>query len=101
VNEVLIDAQTTKPSLLVLTDVYFPGWRVTVDGKESKIVRTNGVFRGVQLDAGHHSVRFFFDPISLKIGFLMFLVGLGAIVFLLRPPKGSAKNTSQSGLTSV
>lgn len=101
VNEVLIDAQTTKPSLLVLADVYFPGWRVTVDGKESKIVRTNGVFRGVQLDAGHHSVRFFFDPISLKIGFLMFLVGLGAIVFLLRPPKGSAKNTSQSGLTSV
>ncbi len=89
-NEVIVEAEPRKPSLLVLTDVFFPGWKVSVDGRESKIFRTNGVFRGVRLDAGHHTVRFFFDPDSLKVGFLLFVLGLITIGFLLRTVKPSA-----------
>lgn len=92
VNEVLVEAKTDTPSVLVLTDVYFPGWRVAVDGKESKIVRANGVFRGVRLEPGAHQVRFYFDPISLKVGFAMFVLGLLGIVFLLRPASKASEN---------
>lgn len=97
VNEVFVEAAPQQPSLLVLTDVYFPGWRVTIDGKEAPIIRTNGVFRGVFLEAGHHKLRFFFDPISLKIGFAMFFLGLIFVLFLLRPLRGFTKKPLDSG----
>ncbi len=84
VNEVTVEAEATQPSILVLTDVYFPGWRAEIDGKAAEIYRVNAVFRGVKVDAGRHTVRFIFDPMNLKIGFALFTVGLIAIVFLLR-----------------
>jgi uncharacterized membrane protein YfhO len=96
VNEVLVESKSDKPSVLVLTDVYFPGWRVLVDGNESRIIRANAVFRGVRLEPGFHRVRFFFDPISLKIGLAMFVFGLLAIVFLLRPAAQSPRKESNA-----
>jgi hypothetical protein len=87
VNEVLAEVEASKPSLLVLTDVFFPGWRAEVDGKDAKVYRANAVFRGVKVEAGRHKVRFIFDPIDLKIGFALFVLGLGAIVLLLRTGK--------------
>jgi len=96
VNEVLVEAKSDRPSMLVLTDVYFPGWHVLVDGKESRIIRTNAVFRGVRLDPGFHRVRFFFDPSSLKIGLAMFVIGLFVIVFLLRPVAESPRKESKA-----
>lgn len=97
VNEVLVEAEPKQPSFLVLTDVYFPGWRVTIDGKDVPIIRTNGVFRGVFLEAGHHKLRFFFDPISLKIGFAMFFLGLIFALFLLRPLRSITRKPLDSG----
>jgi hypothetical protein len=97
VNEVFVEAEPKQPSLLVLTDVYFPGWRVTIDGKDVPIIRTNGVFRGVFLEAGHHKLRFFFDPISLKIGFAMFFLGLIFVLLLLRPLRSFTRKPLDSG----
>jgi hypothetical protein len=97
VNEVLVEAEPKQPSLLVLTDVCFPGWRVTIDGRDAPIIRANGVFRGVFLEAGHHKLRFFFDPISVKIGFAMFFLGLIFVLFLLRPLRSFTKKPLDSG----
>ncbi len=65
---VLVDAVCTAPCLLVLTDLRYPGWRVEVDGQEQLLFAANGIFRGVVLGAGRHHVRYFFAPMSLRIG---------------------------------
>jgi len=83
VNQVDVDAQAKKTALLVMTDVFFPGWKATVDGKVSEIYRANGVFRAVKVEPGHHTVSFTYEPPGLKIGFLLFALGLAASVFLL------------------
>jgi uncharacterized membrane protein YfhO len=67
-NEAVIIAVTASPKFLVLSDSYYPGWKVEVDGKADKLYTANYVFRAVYLDPGEHTVRFVFDPISFRLG---------------------------------
>ncbi len=46
-----IEASSTQAALLVVTDVYYPGWRVWVDGVEQEIWPVQGVMRGVAFPA--------------------------------------------------
>lgn len=67
-NRVVLDATLNAPGLLVLAEVFYPGWKCFVDGKENKIYRANYVMRGVVVPAGGHRVEFRFDPLSFRIG---------------------------------
>jgi hypothetical protein len=60
-----LTVDTDKAGILVLHDIYYPGWRVRVDGQEKPVLKANILFRGVEVPAGHHSVRFSFEPLSL------------------------------------
>jgi hypothetical protein len=64
-NAVTISAETAAPGILVLHDLYYPGWTAQVDGKPAPVLRANILFRGVQLDPGHHVVTFRFEPLRL------------------------------------
>ena len=67
-NTVRIEADTPGPTLLVLTDAYFPGWRATVNGEPAPVFPSYSVFRSVALEAGQHDVVFHYQPWSLRIG---------------------------------
>ena len=67
-NEVIIKATVNSPKFLVLSDSYYPGWKVYVNGKRDKIYVADYVIRSVYLGAGEHTVRFVFDPFSFKLG---------------------------------
>lgn len=62
-NAITIEADTTAPGVLVLHDLYYPGWTAQVDGGPVPVLRANILFRGVQLAAGHHIVTFRFEPL--------------------------------------
>jgi uncharacterized membrane protein YfhO len=59
-----------------LSDTYFPGWRVFVDGKEEKIYRADYNFRAVPISAGKHRVEFVYDPLSFKMGAIITFLGI-------------------------
>jgi hypothetical protein len=67
-NQVLIECNAKSAGWLVLTDIYYPGWNVYVDGKKENLERANYAFRAVHLEAGPHSIRFAYEPISLLLG---------------------------------
>jgi hypothetical protein len=77
-GEVVAQVETTGEALLVLTDTFYPGWRASVDGRPVSIVQANVLFRGVVVPAGSHEVRFWFDPLSVKLGLAM--SGLALVV---------------------
>jgi hypothetical protein len=66
--EVVVGTNSDQPGLLVLTDTFYPGWKADIDGKAAKIVRTNGMFRGVFVPGGNHTVRFIFVPLWFYAG---------------------------------
>lgn len=62
-NEVRVRAATEDPALLVLHDLFYPGWVVRVNGQEKPLIKTNYLFRGVEIPAGEHLVTFSFEPL--------------------------------------
>ncbi|MEO0102659.1 MAG: YfhO family protein [candidate division WOR-3 bacterium] len=59
---------TEEPGFLFLSEVYYPNWRVKVDGQEGEIYRADYCLRAVPLDKGEHHVFFYYDTKTLKFG---------------------------------
>jgi hypothetical protein len=72
----------TRPALLVLTDVYYPGWKATVDGRGAKIERVDYLLRGVRVPAGAHRVELRYEPASWRAGWIVSAFALLAIAGL-------------------
>ena len=71
---------------MVLADTYYPGWRLTVDGRAAEILRANGAMRGAMVGAGEHRLVYEYDPASLKVGAGLTVAGIIALVMLLAAP---------------
>lgn len=83
-QNIQLEAHVKGPSLLVLSEVYYPaGWKAFVDGKETKIFKTNYILRSIFLGPGKHKIEFVFNPKSFKTGLWISLVVLFTLVVLL------------------
>ncbi|MBY6242285.1 hypothetical protein [Methylosinus sp. Sm6] len=63
-ERIVIDVEADRDGLLVLHDLYYPGWEARVDGAPTPIVKANILFRGVATPQGRHRVEFLFRPFS-------------------------------------
>ena len=81
-NRVRVEADFVEDGFLVLGDLYYPGWRASVDGVEAEVYKADYALRGVRLGPGSHSVDFFFDPPSLKLGAAISAAGLVGLLAL-------------------
>ena len=68
-----IEIQTSadRPQLLVLAERFSGGWTAIVDGTPIPILRAEIDFMGCVAPAGDHTIRFAFDPASVRIGRLI------------------------------
>ena len=92
-SQVILKADLSKEGFLVLNDLYYPGWKATVDGKRHKIWRANYLFRALHLQPGNHVVEFVYDPLSFKLGWIasiVSLVSLGIFSVASRKRQGPA-----------
>ncbi len=74
------------PGLLVLADTWYPGWKVRIDNEPATIGIVDGMFRGVALEEGPHTVVFSYDPWPLKLGLAISVLTaliVGAALFRL------------------
>ena len=94
-ERVAISLRATRPALVVLTDVHFPGWKASVDGREVPIERINYLHRGVVVDAGIHEVEFEYEPASWRIGWIVSLAGL--VILLVAVGVSTASRRSAGG----
>lgn len=51
--------------VVVLSEIYYPGWTATLDGKDIAIGRADYVLRALRVPAGSHTLALKFDPQSL------------------------------------
>ena len=67
----------SEGGLLVLSDLYYPGWKVSVNGREETIIKAFGLLRGVLVGKGKSEVLFYYRPMSLYVG-----IALSVIIFV-------------------
>ena len=82
-NSDRIVLQTEDTGFLVLSELAYPGWRVSVNGRTGKLQTANGILRAVSLETpGLKKVEFVFRPISVYLGCaICFLTLIIMIVF--------------------
>ena len=90
-NRMNILIEVKKPALLVTTDIFYPGWRVSVDGQPETPLRVNYLQRGVWLDKGTHKVQWVFRPPAVKWGFMLLGLGFIGLVGLVIWPRRKLK----------
>lgn len=61
-SRVIVQVEVEEAAILVLSDMYYPGWEASVDGQPAKTYRANYLFRAVLLPPGEHVVEFAFRP---------------------------------------
>ncbi|MEE9187785.1 MAG: hypothetical protein V3U36_00355, partial [Anaerolineales bacterium] len=64
------------PGILTVSEIYYPGWRVEVNGLERELSISDGVLMSVELDPGLQEIEFSFRPNSITIGIFLFSLGL-------------------------
>ena len=80
INASTYHVRTSGPSVLVLSQIYYPGWKATIDGSPVEVHAVDYALSGILSPAGDHTVRFFFDPQSFKIGAA--LSGISVVVLI-------------------
>ncbi|MBC8506497.1 MAG: YfhO family protein [Anaerolineales bacterium] len=77
-NHLQINVKGDSFGWLIVSDVWYPGWQVSVDGIPAQLLRANYLFRAVQIPQGEHTVQFDYRPLEFYIGALLSFVILGA-----------------------
>ena len=81
-NRLTVKVNADGPALLVLSQLWYPGWQVTVDGRaQGSPLRTNYLFQGVLLEGGSHTVELQFASPLWCTGWV--LAGVAGVVLLV------------------
>jgi hypothetical protein len=83
-EEIRVNIRVNGPSVLMISESWYPHWHVYVDGKERELLRVNYAFQGVRLDQGEHQVVFKYQrPIYFQLGYGLTALTLIAIGLML------------------
>ncbi len=81
-NKIIIDTKSNTNQILFISDTYYPGWKATIDNKNTKIIKTNFTFRSIAIPKGQHRVVMSYEPDSFKLGFYLSLLGFAGLFIL-------------------
>lgn len=82
-NAMTMQVTAQAPALLVVSELWYPGWRVTIDERAAPLLLVNGALRGVAVPAGTHTVHFWFAPDSWRIGLIAAVAGWGLLIVIV------------------
>jgi hypothetical protein len=100
IQDMTIRATATGNNLLFISEAYYPkGWKASIDGKETNILRLDYMFRGVVVPPGTHTVEMKFEPASFTRGRtlslfsnIVVLAGLVAQIIVVYAKRKKAAN---------
>ncbi len=82
-THVIIQAQSSQGGLLVLADTYYPGWKATINGVGTPLMRVNLMHRGVLVPPGKQTVTFRYQPWTVRLGITLSVMGFLSLVSLI------------------
>jgi hypothetical protein len=83
-NGYRLQVESSGRAVMVVSQMYYPGWRASIDGAEVPVYPVDVALMGLIIPNGTHHVRLFFRPRSFELGLVISLVSLAFCVVLLR-----------------
>lgn len=90
-NELTYDVQSDNGGIVVFSEIYYPGWTATVDGKSVELGRVNYILRALNIGKGKHEVVLTFKPASVRhtetiayTAYAVLLLAIAAGIFFSR-----------------
>jgi hypothetical protein len=74
--------RTGRPGWIVMADNYAPGWHVTVNGRDAKLVRADYTLRAVAVPAGRSHVALRYRPPGFALGLIISGITLVSLLIL-------------------
>ena len=82
-NRLKYEVKSEKGGVVVFSEIYYPGWTATVDGKEVELGRVNYILRALRVEGGNHQVELAFFPRSITITETIAYCSYGVLILLL------------------
>jgi hypothetical protein len=79
-EKMAMEVKAGTAGLVVLSEMYYPGWVATVNGKAAPIYRVDGALRGVFVSGGTSRIELVYAPASFRIGALVSLLTLAFVI---------------------
>ena len=75
-NHIILATSAERPGYLVLSEVWYPGWRATVNSEAAPVLRANYTLRALPVPAGELTIRLWYAPASWRRGLALLGVGI-------------------------
>jgi Bacterial membrane protein YfhO len=93
-NRLRIETHAPTATVLVVSEIFYPGWEATVDGQPAHIMAADFLLRAVALPAGEHRIEMRYTAPGARAGAaisaltLCLLVGLALVAWRARATRG-------------
>ena len=81
-NKLTYTVNSDKGGVVVFSEIYYPDWTVTIDGKPAELGRVNYVLRALKVPAGKHQIVMDFEPQSITTTNTIAYIALALILVL-------------------
>lgn len=79
-NHLVFKSKNSNNGIAVFSEIYYPDWEVTIDGKPAELARANYILRTIAIPAGEHTIEMRFDPKSIRTTETLAYIGLGLLI---------------------
>lgn len=100
-NQLEYDVNSRNGGVVVFSEIYYPGWKATVDGQEVEVGRVNYVLRAIGVKPGSHKVVLSFFPASVRLTETIAYIAYGVlvvIILVMAVMRRKVKNESVDGV---
>lgn len=79
-GRMVLTVQSSRQALLLYSQAWAPGWRATINGESTRVIRVDGALLGLAVPAGASHVVFDYSPLGWRIGWPISLVAVVAVL---------------------
>ena len=88
-NHLSYTVNSDKGGIVVFSEIYYPEWTATVDGKPQPLGRVDYVLRALNVKPGKHDIELDFHPASIKttesiayVSYVVLVIAIGIGLFM-------------------